>query len=175
MSLICFGHIWELFVPSGKLSPELASCVEQGLASFCHGSGWLGLETNGRSVGEFFTGPFHVEPSVWLGPFWKSWEVSSHVDKRQWQRHRQFGGSARRSSGLSFEKRKTLFESSVAGFKTYQKKLRTLIQTNLDLSVIAVWPRRSHLTPFCFSFLIHDMWRVKCTLKSCSKDSIQYL
>ena len=82
MLLVCFGHIWELCVPSGKLCPELASGVEQGLVSFCHGSSWLGLETNERSVGEFFTSLVHIEPSVWLGPFWRSWEVSSHIDKR---------------------------------------------------------------------------------------------
>lgn len=55
--------------PQGRFCPDTASGVEQRLASFCHGSSYLYLETNKRTPGDFFTGPVHIEPQMVVGSF----------------------------------------------------------------------------------------------------------
>lgn len=84
---VCHSFILDIYgsclFPQGKFCPAAASGVEQGLASLPHGSSCLYLETNKRSLGEFFTLPVHKIPIWWLGPFWrKNWAVSSCLDKQ---------------------------------------------------------------------------------------------
>lgn len=57
--------------PLGWFCPDVASGVEQGLASFPHGSTYFYWETNKGSLGVFFTGPGCIEPLVVLGSFLK--------------------------------------------------------------------------------------------------------
>ena len=50
--------------PWGRFCPDVASGVGQGLASFSHGWNCNYLETDKRSLGDFFTCPAHIEPFI---------------------------------------------------------------------------------------------------------------
>lgn len=82
---VCHSFILDIFgsclFPWGRFYPDVASGIEQRLASLCHGSSCLYLETNRRSPGECLAGLVHTVLRWWLDPFWKTWEVSSHMDK----------------------------------------------------------------------------------------------
>lgn len=119
MSLIHRGHMWELFVPQGRFCPDVASGVEQGLASPCRGSSCLYLETSKCPLVSFPLAQSLQKLGLWLGCLWKSWEVSSHVDKEDRETQEDsFWGSARQSRGQSLEQRKDSFEASFGVFMT---------------------------------------------------------
>lgn len=71
LGAVCRSFILDIFgsclFPWGRFCPDVASGIEQGLASLCHGSSCnLYLETNKRSPDECLVGLVHTE----LGGAW---------------------------------------------------------------------------------------------------------
>lgn len=104
---VCHSFILDILqncsFPQGRFCPDLASGVEQGLASFYHGLSCLYLETNKRFLGNIFTGPDHIELDGGWVCFGRSGRCHTLMKQARRERRRQFRGSARQSGGQSLE------------------------------------------------------------------------